>query len=99
MSVEAEEEALASDLANRVLQIKIRFNARGELYQAFARFDTHVLQPLLGGPTNPGGASIGDRDNVEMPSLQDFTELPGLSRQSLPDDEPTPAWSRSVIFE
>merc|ERR1712183_736314 len=28
----------------------LRFNARGELYQAFARFDLNVLQPALGGP-------------------------------------------------
>jgi len=48
----------------------LRFNARGHLSQAFARFDLSVLQPALGGPCRLAQRSPSGLQSVELPSLQ-----------------------------
>lgn len=80
----------------------LRYNARGALYQAFARFDLNVLQPALGGPcrARAGNACTGDKEAVKLPSLTAFAEQPGFARSfPTPSEEEAPSWSRSVIFE
>mmetsp|Transcript_108805 Transcript_108805/g.307671 ORF Transcript_108805/g.307671 Transcript_108805/m.307671 type:complete len:588 (-) Transcript_108805:12-1775(-) len=72
-----------------------RFSSRGQLYQAFARFDVSVLQPLFGGPCRQRAGTVeGEMEGVRLPSLQ------VLPRAFVPpSEEDAPAWSRSVIFE
>jgi len=81
----------------------LRYSARGQLYQAFARFDLNVLQPALGGPcrARAGGPLAGEKEGgVKLPTLQAFAEQPGMARPfQAPSEEEPPAWSRSVIFE
>jgi len=69
-----------------------RFSAKGELYQAFARFDLDVLQPALGGPCRAPSLAMGCRSDHA------FYEMQGYSDHLLVEDE-APAWSRSVVFE
>lgn len=76
----------------------MRYAARGQLYQAFARFDLQVLQPTLGGPCRMRGGADGD----ELPDLQSYADQPGFVRLLAPpldDADDAPAYSRSVIFE
>jgi len=79
----------------------LRYNARGQLYQAFARFDLDVLQPALGGPCRARAGQVhAGEEAVKLPSLHSFSEQPGMARPfTAPSEEDPPAWSRSVIFE
>lgn len=76
-------------LPRRATLWSLRFNARGSLYQAFARFDLDVLQPALGGPCR----SRLPEESLELPRRP----LGPLGPRPLEED--VPSSSRSVIFE
>jgi sodium/hydrogen exchanger 8 len=82
-----------------------RFAARGQVYQAFARFDLNVLQPTFGGPCRLrlGAASIREVGDYDMPSLPGYGEHEGFTRLLAPPEEEfeslNPQMCRSVIFE
>eukprot|EP00928_Gymnodinium_smaydae_P050298 TRINITY_DN3386_c0_g1_i3.p1 TRINITY_DN3386_c0_g1~~TRINITY_DN3386_c0_g1_i3.p1 ORF type:complete len:683 (-),score=127.96 TRINITY_DN3386_c0_g1_i3:242-2209(-) len=90
-----------------------RLAGRGYLYQAFARLDRGVLQPVLGGPSSRAvagssgaagarGGGGGEGETMELSRLQGFAEQPGWSRHQVPPpptDDEAPAWSRSFVFE
>ncbi|CAE7406381.1 Slc9a8, partial [Symbiodinium sp. CCMP2456] len=71
----------------------LRFHSRGHFYQAFARFDLEVLQPVFGGPCHARAGSHAQRprdserrETFEMPRYQ-------------AEEEAVPLKSRAVIFE
>lgn len=94
---------------SRTAQMVMRFNARGRLYQAFARVDLEYLQPVLGGPANsPAPVTTESASGVEMhapPNVQDFIQSGmGMNPRAITSvqqqgDDDAPPWSRSVVFE
>lgn len=79
----------------------LRFNARGELYQAFARFDLNILQPVLGGPCRGRHEYVREEQSMELPTFQvPMAGVPPAEEAecALVDEDP-PAWSRAAIFE
>eukprot|EP00933_Yihiella_yeosuensis_P030012 TRINITY_DN23693_c0_g1_i1.p1 TRINITY_DN23693_c0_g1~~TRINITY_DN23693_c0_g1_i1.p1 ORF type:complete len:610 (-),score=86.06 TRINITY_DN23693_c0_g1_i1:226-2055(-) len=89
----------------------LRFNARGEFYQAFARYDLDVLQPMFGGPcrSRAGGgfaaaattaaASATAATSATSPTRRDNVELPDYREKEGQIDEDPPQWSRACVFE
>jgi len=73
------------------------WNARGWVYQAFARFDLNHLQPILGGPRE---RQLEASRDVELPALSTpSTTAPSAVPSYMMEEDPPPACSRAAIFE
>jgi len=80
----------------------LRFHSRGHFYQAFARFDLEILQPVFGGPCHARAGHTADYrlpegklDRGEATARRETFEMPRYQAE----EDALPLQSRAVIFE
>eukprot|EP00931_Biecheleriopsis_adriatica_P074503 TRINITY_DN48541_c0_g1_i1.p1 TRINITY_DN48541_c0_g1~~TRINITY_DN48541_c0_g1_i1.p1 ORF type:complete len:606 (-),score=94.98 TRINITY_DN48541_c0_g1_i1:14-1831(-) len=77
----------------------LRFQSRSHFYQAFARFDLEVLQPVFGGPCRARAGGTSPAAVVPGADSDDRREALELPRFQQVEEDAPPLQSRSVIFE